>query len=210
MVPARPGGQTPAMTAALTGLGSGALHALSGPDHLVSLTPLSVGRARGGWAVGLLWGVGHGAGTLLLGALLLGAASQIHLASAAVWAERIAGLALAGMGVHGLLALRRGAVPAAAPARAAWKALVGIGLVHGATGAAALLLLLPAAASASPAHQALYLGGFTVGSTLAMAGLTAALASASRRPALHAVVRHAPAWAARAAVVLGVAWIVAT
>jgi hypothetical protein len=195
------------MTAALTGLGSGALHALAGPDHLVSLAPLSVGRVRGAWAVGLLWGIGHGLGTLLLGALLLGALSQVHLPSLAVWAERAAGLALAGMGVHGLLALRRGLAPAAAPARQAWKALVAIGVLHGATGAAALLLLLPAAASAAPAQQALHLAGFTAGSALAMSALTAGLAAATRFPAMAAVVRRAPALAAGAAILLGVAWV---
>jgi len=198
------------MTAALTAVGSGALHALSGPDHLVSLTPLSVGRARGGWAVGLLWGIGHGIGTLLLGALLIAAASQVHLASAAVWAERAAGIALAGMGVHGLVGLRRGLAPGSASRSIApWKALVTIGLVHGATGAAGLLLLLPAAASASLAHRAVYLAGFTLGSTLAMAGLTAALAHASRWRRAAAVVRRAPAAASSVAIALGIAWVVA-
>jgi nickel/cobalt transporter (NicO) family protein len=205
---APPRTHTPPLTAALTGLGSGVLHALSGPDHLVSLTPISLGRTRAGWLVGLLWGVGHGAGTLLLGSVLLLVATQVHVAAAAAWAERIAGVALAGMGVHGLVVLRRGVTPAAAAAGGAWKALLGIGFVHGATGAAGLLLLLPAAASASGLHQAIYLAGFTCGSTLAMAGLTEALASASRWPGAATVVRRAPVFAASAAIALGVAWVV--
>jgi hypothetical protein len=193
------------MTAALTSLGSGALHALSGPDHLVSLAPLTVGRARAGWAIGLLWGVGHGLGTLLLGGPLLAAAAQVHLPSAAAWAERIAGAALVAMGLAGWRALRRGAGRGAGPTGTGWRALVAIGLVHGATGAAALLLLLPAAA-AVPSQQATYLLGFTVGSTLAMAGLTEALSAAARRPSAAALVRRAPRAASVASVALGLAW----
>lgn len=197
------------MTAALTGLGSGALHALSGPDHLVSLAPLSLGRVRAGWRVGLLWGVGHGLGTLLLGLLLLVAAAQVDVASAAVVAERIAGLALAVMGLHGLRALRRRAAPPAAAARGAAGGLVFIGFVHGGTGAAGLLLLLPAAAADTALQQGLYLGGFTVGSTLAMAALTAALSAAGRWPRAAGVVRRVPAVASVAAIALGVAWALA-
>ncbi len=196
------------MIAALTGLGSGALHALSGPDHLVSLTPLAMGRPRG-WHVGLLWGLGHGLGTLLLGGLLLLGAAQLPLASVATWAERLAGLALLGLGLHGLRASVRGLAPtggAAAP-RLAWRAVVTIGFIHGATGAAGLLLLLPAAVTGTPAEQALFLAGFTAGSTAAMAGLTEALASASRRPAASRLVRHAPPVASVASILLGVAWI---
>lgn len=207
MARAPAGAHALSMTAALSGLGSGALHALSGPDHLVSLTPLSVGRARGGWAVGLLWGVGHGLGTLLLGVVLLVAARHVHLAATASWAERIAGAALVGMGAYGLAARRHR--HADGRAARAWRPLVTIGFVHGATGAAGLLLLLPAAASASPAHQALYLGGFTLGSTLAMAALTEALSVACRRPAAAALVRRAPAVASAAAIALGLAWIAA-
>jgi len=210
------------MIATLTGLGSGALHALSGPDHLVSLTPLSVGQARRGWAIGLLWGLGHGLGTLLLGALLLLAAARLPLATVATWGERLAGLALVGLGLQGLratfeLTLRAGlrARPQASPPNQAgpgalaWRPVALIGFVHGATGAAGLLLLLPAAASASPLHQALFLGGFALGSTLAMAGLTAAIASASRRPGAAALVRRAPPVASAASLLLGLSWLVA-
>jgi len=199
------------MLATLTGLGSGALHALSGPDHLVSLTPLSVGRPRG-WTIGLLWGAGHGVGTLLLGGLLLLAAHELPLASVATWAERIAGVALLGLGLQGLRSSLRGlgaaaGAPPAGAGRLAWRAVVTIGFIHGATGAAGLLLLLPAAVTGTPAEQALFLAGFTVGSTLAMAALTEGLATASRRPAASRLVRHAPPVASVASIALGVVWI---
>jgi hypothetical protein len=65
--------------ALLTGLGSGAVHAVSGPDHVLSLAPLSVGRRRGAWRVGLTWGLGHALGTLLSALVLVFAAEAVDL-----------------------------------------------------------------------------------------------------------------------------------
>lgn len=160
--------------AAMAGLGSGALHALSGPDHLLSLAPLSMGRRKGAWRVGLLWGVGHGLGTLMAAAVLLVALSAVHLEGVERWGDRVAAAALLGMGAWGL---KRRALQAG-DAKAT-RGVLTVGFVHGVTGAAALLLLLPAAVSGTPAERVLYLGGFSVGSTLAMAGLTAGLAAVS-------------------------------
>lgn len=188
------------MTAALTGLGSGALHAVAGPDHVLSLAPLSIGRLRGAWRVGLAWGLGHGAGTLVLALL----ASALPLEAIGPWAARAAGLALAATGVANWRALRRAGE--GAPARAIRGAVFTVGLAHGATGAAALLLLLPALTGAA-GDRALYLGGFTLGSTVAMAGLTAALAALPRAgPVAAAVTRRLPRAAAIASVAVGIAW----
>lgn len=45
------------------GIGAGALHALTGPDHLATLAPLSLdaesAQPRGGWRVAAAWGVQH-------------------------------------------------------------------------------------------------------------------------------------------------------
>ncbi|MBM7113911.1 hypothetical protein I3V78_10170 [Archangium primigenium] len=83
-----------------------------------------------------------------------------------------------------------------------------MGLIHGLTGAAAVLLFLPAAVSASVAWKVLYLGGFALGSTLAMAGLTAALAATTRRmPRPEALLRHGPAVASFGSMVLGGWWV---
>jgi hypothetical protein len=194
------------MTAAISGLGSGALHALSGPDHLLSLVPLSIGRSRGAWRVGLVWGLGHAAGTLAAAAAIFLALSAAHVEGVNLWAERIAGAALVAMGISNAVALRRarpaGRTPGAAAARAA---VFSVGLVHGVTGAAALLLLRPAAAEPGR-HAGLYLGGFSVGSTAAMTALTAGLATLARSGRLTAAVRRVPAVASFASIVVGVAW----
>ncbi len=192
------------MVMALAGLGSGALHALSGPDHLLSLAPLSVGQRRGAWRVGLFWGIGHGLGTLAASAVLLLVLSTVHLQGVEAWAERVAALALIGMGAWGL---RRRAFSGSP--ESAKRGVLLVGLVHGLTGAAALLLILPVAVSSSPADQALYLGGFSIGSTVAMAGLTAGIASFSQsRRFSAALAARVPRVASALSIALGSAWMV--
>jgi len=193
--------------ALLTGLGSGAVHAVSGPDHVLSLAPLSVGRTRGAWRVGLTWGLGHAAGTLVSALVLIFAAAAIDLHGVEAWAERIAGLALVGLGLWGLVRRRaRGAETAAAGTRG----VAAVGLVHGLTGAAALLLLLPAIVSDSRAYQIAFLAAFSIGSTLAMAALTASLARLSRNGRCARVVQgRLPAVASACSVLLGSVWLVA-
>lgn len=193
------------MVAMFIGMGSGALHALTGPDHLLSLAPLSMGRRHGAWRVGLLWGVGHALGTLAAAAVLILSLSAFQLEGIERWAERIAGLALLGMGLWGL---KRRALSASNPA-AASRGVLTVGLVHGLTGAAALLLLLPAAISGSTLYRCLYLGGFSIGSTVAMAAFTAGLAAFSQaRPLSAALGAYVPRAASALSIVLGGVWMV--
>ncbi|AGC44977.1 hypothetical protein MYSTI_03671 [Myxococcus stipitatus DSM 14675] len=187
---------------ALAGVGSGALHALAGPDHLLSLAPLSVGRRQGAWWVGLMWGLGHGLGTLLAAGALLVLLSAVHLEFVDRWAERVAGLALLGMGVWGLT--RRQAVAGEAQPP---RGVAAVGLVHGLTGASALLLLLPVTVSGTALEQALFLGGFSVGSTLAMSALTAGIAAVSRARRLSTkVAAHVTRGASSLSILLGGVW----
>eukprot|EP00201_Polytomella_parva_P021292 CAMPEP_0175046560 /NCGR_PEP_ID=MMETSP0052_2-20121109/5098_1 /TAXON_ID=51329 ORGANISM="Polytomella parva, Strain SAG 63-3" /NCGR_SAMPLE_ID=MMETSP0052_2 /ASSEMBLY_ACC=CAM_ASM_000194 /LENGTH=243 /DNA_ID=CAMNT_0016310319 /DNA_START=459 /DNA_END=1190 /DNA_ORIENTATION=+ len=56
------------MSSMWTGLAAGFLHTLCGPDHLVALSPLTIGRkAAVAACLGGLWGLGHSTGQLLLG-----------------------------------------------------------------------------------------------------------------------------------------------
>ena len=190
--------------ALLTGLGSGAVHAVSGPDHVLSLAPLAVGRARGAWRVGLSWGLGHAAGTLLLALVLVISAAAVDLRGVEVWGERIAGLALIGLGLWGLVRRQR-----ADGAVCSGKSVAAVGLVHGLTGAAALLLLLPAIVADSHAYRLVYLAAFSAGSTLAIAALTASLARLSRGGRCAALAQgRLPAVASAGSVVLGAVWLI--
>jgi hypothetical protein len=195
------------MTAALAGLGTGALHALSGPDHLLGVAPHALACRRAAWRVGLAWGIGHGAGTAAVAAALLALASALDPAAIEGWAERGAGVALVALGVLALAALRR-ASPGAPSGTGAprLRLLLAVGIVHGALGAAALVPVVLAASSPGLA-RALFLGGSWVGGAAAMAVLTAWLATVARSPRLAALLPRVPRLAAAASIAVGLAWL---
>ena len=91
----------------LAGLTAGAVHVLAGPDHLAAVAPLAANGNGRPWRSGLLWGLGHAGGVLLVGfgAILLRSLIPIELLSN--WSERLVGLVLIGIGVWGLLSARR-------------------------------------------------------------------------------------------------------
>lgn len=184
------------MTLALAGLGTGALHAMTGPDHVLALAPLTT-RARRGWAIGARWGAGHALGTVAVAILAVLIARDLLAAAG----DLVAGAALIAVGA---LALARRAPAAGGADRAA----VGIGFVHGLAGGAAVIALLPAIAAPSPVATALYLVGFSIGSTLAMAMLADALARAVTVPTLQRRLRGVTVAVACASIVAGVLWLV--
>lgn len=162
------------MTAAvLYGVGAGALHAVTGPDHVLSLGPIAV-RASRAWRVGLRWGCGHGVGTLLLALPLLATTHAFRLDTLAMWGERVAGVALLVMAASSARQLKKVATATAATSADQTRAFT-VGFVHGVSGGASLMLALPVLMSSSLSTSAAYLVAFAVGSTLAMAALTAAL-----------------------------------
>jgi nickel/cobalt exporter len=167
------------MTAVLYGASSGALHAVSGPDHVLSLGPVAIAHGRGSWRIGLAWGTGHALGTLLLSVPLLCLSQLSHAGWLARHGDRLSALALLVTALVSLTAAWR-KQPAAGEQQVG-RSAVFIGFVHGATGAGSLLLLLPVLGTGSLAHGLLYLAAFSVGSTLAMAGLTALIARAGQR-----------------------------
>ncbi|WP_437721137.1 hypothetical protein [Sorangium sp. So ce861] len=170
--------------AVVTGIGSGALHAVTGPDHILSLTPMAAAHRRSGFRIGLLWGLGHGLGTLIVCLALIALAAGARIEAVSGWSERAAALALVGMGAWSLRRDRRtprGQAQEARDATRIGRKAALVGLVHGLTGAAALLLVLPAVFARSEAVRALFLLGFTAGSSLAMAGMTALMSWAMAR-----------------------------
>jgi hypothetical protein len=198
------------MTAALVGLGSGALHALSGPDHLLGVAPAALACRRGAWRIGLAWGVGHGVGTAAVAGTLLALSSLVDVSRVERWAERGAGMALVAVGVLALLALRRANLDpgGAAASRVGLAAAVGVGVIHGALGAAALVPLVMGAATPG-APRVAFLAGFSAGGAVAMAALTAWLATMARAPRVRALLPRIPAVAAAASVAVGLAWFAA-
>lgn len=192
------------MTVALLyGAGSGALHAVTGPDHVLCLSPAALERPKASWRIGFVWGVGHALGTLALTVPLLLLAHVVHAPSLAAWSERLAGAALLATAIVSLrrLSLAQAQVPTSL------KSPLWVGLVHGLTGAGSLVLVLPVIVTGSLERALSFLGAFAIGSALAMAALTSAIARLGRALSKHDIERaqRALAWAA---IALGTYWLV--
>jgi nickel/cobalt transporter (NicO) family protein len=165
-------------SAVLFGAGSGALHAVTGPDHVLSLGPMVIESRRAPWRIGASWGLGHAAGTLVLSLPVLYFAQALHLPLLASIGDRLAGVALIATAAWSYFQARRGAVPGSAVAS---RNAIGVGFIHGLTGAASLMLVLPMVAAGSPLTSAVFLLAFALGSTLGMAILTSVLARVGSR-----------------------------
>src|SRR5688572_11920511 len=158
--------------AILYGAGSGALHAVTGPDHVLSLGPAALAQPRGSWRIGFHWGIGHALGTLLLALPALLLARLLHLEALASIGDRLSGAVLCVTAALACWSLHRG-VP---QARAEQRSSLLVGLLHGMTGAGSLVLVLPVLVAGSALRSTLFLTAFAVGSTLAMALFTWAIA----------------------------------
>lgn len=95
---------TEVLGALLAGLVAGVLHVLSGPDHLAAVLPFAVRGRRQALRVGATWGLGHGLGVLLLGAVAVALRSTVHLEAISGAAEVVVGVMLM---VLGAWAIRR-------------------------------------------------------------------------------------------------------
>jgi hypothetical protein len=127
------------MTLAFAGLVAGFVHVLSGPDHLAAIAPYAVTGKTQAWRTGVRWGLGHGAGVLIVGvaALLLRHALPVEALSA--WSETCVGFVLVAIGLWGLRAALagRGAAVKAHPGRQPHvhgRVAVAVGTLHGLAG----------------------------------------------------------------------------
>jgi hypothetical protein len=84
------------------GLAAGALHTLTGPDHLAALTPLTIGRSRlQSTLLGGLWGMGHNTGQVIVGAVFLLLRERLNLELLTSGSRLLVGLTLTVIGVMG-------------------------------------------------------------------------------------------------------------
>lgn len=190
---------TEILSSGWAGFLAGCLHTLSGPDHLVALAPLSIGRSRlESGLVGALWGCGHDAGQVIFGLLFLLLKDRLHIEVFRAWGTRVVGLTLLIIGAMG--------VKEASEAQESSLVLEGIdasmssndplqslstprkkkvgfatfatGIVHGLQ-PDALLMVLPALALPSRFAGAAFLGMFLVGTVFSMGSYTAFVGSCS-------------------------------
>ena len=190
----------------LYGASSGMLHAVTGPDHVLSLGPVALRHPRASARIGFQWGVGHALGTLLLAIPLLLLSELVHtsfITAMSAWGERIAGVALLAAAGFSFWSKRHAATAALVDARSPlW-----VGLIHGATGASSLLLLMPVLLAGALQQTFAYLAAFSLGSTLAMAALTATIAKVGTRLSSR-VIDLCQRVMALAAAALGLYWLV--
>ena len=90
------------LAVAATGLLAGAVHALSGPDHLAAVAPLVAANRHRRWAIGAVWGFGHSMGVWLLGFGLLFLRNFLPIEAISSWSEWLVGIVLIAMGLWGL------------------------------------------------------------------------------------------------------------
>ncbi|MCK6446669.1 MAG: High-affinity nickel transporter [Planctomycetes bacterium] len=208
----------------LAGLAAGAVHVVTGPDHLAAVAPLSVASRASAWKAGLRWGLGHSTGVGLVGVLALALREALPVDALSNFAERIVGVTLIGLGLWGLARLFKAHARAhehahdgvahshfaarhehehASPLRLA----LGVGTLHGLAGSSHLLGVLPALGLPTRFDAGLYLGGFALGTIAAMCaaawsfGALGSRAGRGREFALGAT--------SLAALAVGVLWLVA-
>jgi hypothetical protein len=194
------------MVAAAAGVVAGFFHVLAGPDHLAAVAPLAVGAERRAWRSGLTWGIGHTAGVLVVGALLLALRELLPIDALSAWSERLVGAALIVVGAYGLWRAR----VAHEHHHAAAGASFGMGTLHGLAGSSHMFGVLPTLAFASRADGGVYLAGFGVGAIAAMTGFAALMGAAAGAagPSRPGMRRRLLVTSSLVAVVVGGAWLV--
>ena len=84
------------------GIAAGGLHAVTGPDHLAALLPLCLGRR---WyeaaSTGATWGLGHGAGAVLVGMIAFALRGALNLHALAPYMEAAVGVSIVVIGITG-------------------------------------------------------------------------------------------------------------
>ena len=183
------------MISIITGLIAGAVHVVTGPDHLTAVAPLAVRRPLRAWLPGVRWGLGHSAGVGLVGLLSLWLRGLIPVDLLSTWGERFVGVMLFGIGLWALRRALKHNVHAhehkhggerhvhfhVHPRREDHRgerahlhvhAAFGIGTLHGLAGSSHFLGVLPALAFPTRSEAVAYLIAFGLGTICAMAAFS--------------------------------------
>jgi hypothetical protein len=153
---------------ALSAAGAGVVHVVSGPDHLAAVAPLATVAPQRATLVGASWGIGHAAGSWLIGIGAVATGLRVNVPVVAALAERC---------VWGLAR----ALPAADHQPAAHQrgphVALHVGLVHGVAGSAQLLGILPALLVPTLVGKLVFLAVFGLAAAVTMTAVAAAIGS---------------------------------
>jgi len=220
-----------------SGLLAGAVHVVTGADHLAALLPLSIGRRRGAWILGARWGLGHSLGVLVIGALAVAFKARFDLGLVEAWGERLVGVLLIAIGLLGLrralrltlhahphdhdgeahahlhlhTAAEQGHGAGSHPGKVSRHGHTAFfaGTLHGVAGTAHLLGVLPALALPGLLASSTYLLSFAAGTVAAMAAFAAFVGESSARMARGpALLRPLLCAASIVTVAVGATWLV--
>ena len=171
----------------LTGFAAGAVHVVSGADHMVAMAPSAIRKPRVALIDGLSWGVGHSAGVLILSILGILAKDLISLELMSSYAEFLVGISLLIVGIFAIRTSLRVNIHVhqhmhgeETPHKhfhfhslgnkldiSHTHAATGLGVLHGFAGASHLVAIIPALAL--PLMGAIaYLFAYLLGSVFAM------------------------------------------
>jgi hypothetical protein len=175
------------MTLALAGLAAGVVHVLSGPDHLAAIAPYAVADRARSWRTGVRWGLGHTAGVLAVGLLLLVARHAVPVEALSAHSEVAVGFVLIAIGAWGLRSVLQGPGHPGRHGHSHHRhghghAALAVGTLHGLAGSSHLLGILPALALPSDAAAATYLLCFGTGSVAAMGSFASGIGWVAARP----------------------------
>jgi cytochrome c biogenesis protein CcdA len=186
------------MIAPLAGLVAGIAHAVSGPDHLAAVAPLSLSGGKRSWRVGVQWGLGHALSVAVVGSVALVTREVLPWDLISTVSERLVGLLLIGLGIWGIRGAFKSrlhshphqhesvlhehvhahpdlADPTRARSHAHGHSAFGIGALHGLAGGRHVLAAVAALAFSSTGEAIFYLAAYAVGTVTAMALFSAAL-----------------------------------
>ena len=82
----------------IAGILGAVLHVVSGPDHLVAVAPFAIEEKKKSWKIGMFWGLGHLAGMLLIGLLVMIFKEIIPFEEISEHSERSVGIILIFLG----------------------------------------------------------------------------------------------------------------
>ena len=183
-----------------TGFCLGALHVITGPDHMVAMAPSAMAKPKVALKDGLAWGIGHSAGVLILSLLGILARGLFDIERVSDLAEFIVGITLL---IIGALAIRtslrvnihehkhehQDGMPhkhfhfhsfGNSLLKSHTHTATGIGVLHGFAGTSHILAVIPAFALSLTGALA-YLFSYLLGSVFAMGCVVFGISFAAKK-----------------------------